>query len=118
MTWERPDVEAPDLATSERAEANGRHIAVPEAAERGLQRADPIVTERGDRPPPKGIARRVTATWRLFAIRVLNYLTNHIVSHVPSFALRRTWYRHILGIQLGPHSGIYMGCYIWFYGPG
>jgi maltose O-acetyltransferase len=117
MTWERLDVEAPNLATSERAEANGRHIALPGAAERGLGSAS-RVTERGDRPPYTGLARRVTAKWRLFAVRVLNYLTNHIVSHVPSFALRRAWYRHILGIQFGPHSGIYLGCYIWFYGRG
>lgn len=54
----------------------------------------------------------------LFAIRVLNYSTNYVVSHVPSFALRRAWYRHVLGVELGHHAGIHLGCYIWFYGPG
>src|SRR5262249_51256879 len=55
---------------------------------------------------------------RLFAIRVLNYLTNHVVCHVPSFAFRRFWYEHVVGAELGPHAGIHLGCYIWFYGPG
>jgi maltose O-acetyltransferase len=51
-------------------------------------------------------------------VRVLNYVTNHIVSHVPSFTLRHAWYRRVLGIQLDGHAGIHMGCYVWFYGPG
>jgi maltose O-acetyltransferase len=51
-------------------------------------------------------------------IRVLNYLTNHVVSHVPSFAARRFWYQRVLGVRLGQHSGVHMGCYMWFYGPG
>lgn len=54
----------------------------------------------------------------LLAVRVLNYLTNHVVSHVPSFALRRMWYQHVLGIHFGEHAGVHLGCYIWFYGPG
>ena len=54
---------------------------------------------------------------RLFAVRVLNYLTNEIVSHVPSFAVRRLWYVHVLGVELGPHAGVHRGCYLWFYGP-
>jgi acetyltransferase-like isoleucine patch superfamily enzyme len=55
---------------------------------------------------------------RLFAIRVVNYLTNHVVGHVPSFAVRRLWYGRVLGMQLGRHSGVHLGCYLWFYGPG
>jgi acetyltransferase-like isoleucine patch superfamily enzyme len=52
----------------------------------------------------------------LLAIRLLSYLTNHFVSHIPSFSLRAAWYR-ALGLGLGPGSGIHMGCYLWFYGP-
>jgi maltose O-acetyltransferase len=55
---------------------------------------------------------------RLLAVRALNYLTNHVVSHVPSFALRRLWYRRVLGARIGPGTGIHLGCYVWFYGPG
>ena len=55
---------------------------------------------------------------RLFAIRVLNYLTNEIVCHVPSFALRRLWYRRALGVEMGAHAGIHLACRISFFGPG
>lgn len=55
---------------------------------------------------------------KVFAIRVLNFLTNEVVCHLPSFALRRAWYRRALGVQLGPHSGIHLACRISFFGPG
>jgi maltose O-acetyltransferase len=54
---------------------------------------------------------------RLFVIRCLNFLTNYVVRFVPSFALRRAWYRR-LGVQMGQHAGVHLGCYLWFYGPG
>lgn len=53
----------------------------------------------------------------LFVIRVLNYLTNHVVTHLPSYTLRHFWYRRVLGIQLDPSAGVHLGCYIWFHGP-
>jgi maltose O-acetyltransferase len=55
---------------------------------------------------------------RVLAIRVLAYVTNHVVAHVPSFALRRAWYRRVLGATVGPGAGVHLGCRIWFYGPG
>jgi acetyltransferase-like isoleucine patch superfamily enzyme len=54
---------------------------------------------------------------KLFAVRTLNYLTNHIVCHLPSFRLRHAWYR-LLGVRLGPGAAVHLGCYVWFYGPG
>jgi acetyltransferase-like isoleucine patch superfamily enzyme len=63
---------------------------------------------------PEGLG----AQTRLFGIRVLNYVTNSVVSHLPSFRARHFWYRHVLGVRIGPGSGIYLGCYLWFYGPG
>ncbi|HKW72791.1 MAG TPA: acyltransferase [Candidatus Dormibacteraeota bacterium] len=54
---------------------------------------------------------------RLFGVRTLNYLTNHIVNQVPFYSFRHAWYRRVLGVQLGPHSGIHLGCYVWYYGP-
>lgn len=53
---------------------------------------------------------------RLFAIRLLNYLTNHVVANVPSYGLRHAWYRW-LGVDLGSGSSIQLGCYLWFFGP-
>jgi maltose O-acetyltransferase len=52
------------------------------------------------------------------AVRVLGYLTNHLVAHLPSFRLRHAWYRHVLGISLARGGGIHMGCFVWFNGPG
>jgi acetyltransferase-like isoleucine patch superfamily enzyme len=54
---------------------------------------------------------------RLLCIRLLNYVTNHIVAHVPSFTVRHLWYRRVLGIQIGANAGVHMGAYIWFWGP-
>src|SRR5262245_15938735 len=55
---------------------------------------------------------------RLLRVRTLTYLTNHLIAHIPSFGLRRGWYRRVLGISIGPGSGVHLGCYVWFYGPG
>jgi maltose O-acetyltransferase len=55
---------------------------------------------------------------RVFRIHAFNYLTNHVVAHVPSVTLRRLWYRHVLGIQLGRHASVLMGAYVAFLSPG
>ena len=55
---------------------------------------------------------------RVFAIRVINYVTNHIVSHIPSFGFRHFWYTRVLGVRFGERAGVHLGCYFWFYGPG
>jgi maltose O-acetyltransferase len=55
---------------------------------------------------------------KVFAIRILTYLTNEVVASVPSYRLRRAWYRRILGIEIQPEAAIQLHCYIWFYSPG
>jgi acetyltransferase-like isoleucine patch superfamily enzyme len=72
-------------------------------------------TERAQATPELGSERR---SLRLFVIRVLNFVTNYIVRHIPSFALRRMWYEHVLGIRFEHHAGVHLGCFFWFYGPG
>lgn len=62
---------------------------------------------------PVGIGQQI----QLVAVRTLNYVTNYVISHVPSFRARHFWYRRALGVRIGRSSGIYLGCYIWFYGP-
>ena len=112
-TREQLDVKrTPDLA-SDGAESKGQRVVLDEASEPGQPDQDQVMANS-----PRETSLRSTANMRLFAVRVLNYLTNQVVSHVPSFAVRRAWYRQVLGIELGPHSGVYMGCYVWFYGPG
>ncbi len=64
------------------------------------------------------LAARRGRRLRILGIRLLNYLTNHLINHVPSFRLRHLWYRQVLGVTLGEGSAVFMGCYIWFFGPG
>src|SRR5919204_4390630 len=66
--------------------------------------------------PSRPSKRTLMATLRLFCIRVLNYVTNHVVAYVPSFTLRHLWYRRALGIELGHHASVFMGTYMWFNG--
>jgi len=66
-----------------------------------------LVGEDGSKNPAKTLA-----------VRVLNYVTNHVVAHVPSYRVRHAWYRNVLGLSLGDGSGVYMGCFVWFNGPG
>src|SRR5437868_110109 len=67
--------------------------------------------------PPKVPSEPLGGT-KLLSIRLLNYLTNYVVNRLPSYQLRHFWYRRILGITLGSGSAVFLGCYIWFYGPG
>jgi acetyltransferase-like isoleucine patch superfamily enzyme len=46
----------------------------------------------------------------------IRYATNHIISHVPFFALRHAWYRHMLGWQIGPKVAIYLGQEVYMSG--
>ena len=55
---------------------------------------------------------------RLLAIRTLNYLTNYVVSGIPSYTLRHAWYQRVLGIEVEEHAAVFLGCYVWFFGPG
>jgi maltose O-acetyltransferase len=50
-------------------------------------------------------------------MQVVNYLTNYVVAHVPSFKVRHLWYQRALGIELGEHASVFMGTYVWFFGP-
>jgi acetyltransferase-like isoleucine patch superfamily enzyme len=63
-------------------------------------------------------ASRQAALFKLAVIRCLNYVTNHFVSHLPSYTLRHLWYRRVVGIKLGSGSAIHQGCFLWSYGPG
>jgi acetyltransferase-like isoleucine patch superfamily enzyme len=42
----------------------------------------------------------------------VKYVTNHVIAHIPSFAARHAWYRHILGWDIGPNAAILMGQYV------
>jgi maltose O-acetyltransferase len=55
---------------------------------------------------------------KLVLIRVVSYLTNYWVNHIPSFRFRHAWYRSVVGMKLGAGSGIHLGCFFWVAGPG
>jgi maltose O-acetyltransferase len=42
----------------------------------------------------------------------LKYITNHVIGHIPSHTIRRTWYRRVLGWRIGPKAAILMGQHI------
>jgi len=49
--------------------------------------------------------------------KLLAYLTNHLVMHIPCFRLRHAWCRRLLGVEIGPGAALFMGVFIYFYGP-
>ena len=42
----------------------------------------------------------------------IKYATNHLIGHIPSHRVRRSWYCHVLGWRIGPKATILMGQYI------
>ena len=54
----------------------------------------------------------------LLTVRLLSYLTNHVIARVPSFTVRHAWYEHVVGLRLAPGARIHLGCNVWIYGPG
>lgn len=69
-------------------------------------------------PPPQRARRPVARPLASYLTQVGNYLTNHVVSRIPSFALRHIWYRRYLGLKLGDDARIHLNCFLWHYGPG
>jgi len=53
----------------------------------------------------------------LMAAYCLNFVTNHVINHIPSYAVRRGWYRHVMGVDMGTGSAVQLGCHLWSYGP-
>ena len=49
--------------------------------------------------------------------KLLAYWTNHVVSHIPFFAVRHAWYRHVVGVRIGREAAGFMGCFWYFYRP-
>ncbi len=43
---------------------------------------------------------------------LIKYATNHLVNHIPCYAIRHSWYRHILGWHVAPQASIMMGQYV------
>jgi acetyltransferase-like isoleucine patch superfamily enzyme len=42
----------------------------------------------------------------------IKYLTNHVISHFPSYTIRHGWYHKVLGWHIGPGASILLGQHI------
>lgn len=47
-----------------------------------------------------------------FLTATIKYLTNHLISHIPSYTIRHFWYRKVLGWSIGSNVSILLGQYI------
>ncbi len=70
----------------------------------------PIEWARAAAPPSLNWALRFTGA------QALGYLSNHVVNRIPSYSLRRLWYRHVLGIRIGRGASVQLGVRVWFHG--
>jgi maltose O-acetyltransferase len=43
---------------------------------------------------------------RQLAAALIKYVTNHVISHIPSYTLRHAWYRHVLNWTIAPGVSI------------
>jgi acetyltransferase-like isoleucine patch superfamily enzyme len=77
-----------------------------------------VIAQRPVRAPAELEIAGGSGRLKLIAVRVVQYLTNHVIAALPSFVLRRLWYERVLGAQIGHGAGIHLGCHLWFYGPG
>jgi O-antigen/teichoic acid export membrane protein/acetyltransferase-like isoleucine patch superfamily enzyme len=59
----------------------------------------------------RGIVR-ILAEIRRANAATIKYMTNYVISYVPSYTLRYMWYRRVLGWDIGPGAAILMGQYI------
>jgi maltose O-acetyltransferase len=42
----------------------------------------------------------------------VKYVTNHVISHIPSYTIRHAWYRRVLGWHIEPGASILLGQHV------
>jgi acetyltransferase-like isoleucine patch superfamily enzyme len=50
-------------------------------------------------------------------LRLACYVTNHVISRVPSYTVRHRWYRSYLGLEIDEGARVLLDCYMWHIGP-
>jgi maltose O-acetyltransferase len=50
-------------------------------------------------------------------VRVGAYVTNHVISRIPSYTVRHRWYRSYLGLEIEEGGRVLLDCYMWHIGP-
>jgi acetyltransferase-like isoleucine patch superfamily enzyme len=68
-----------------------------------------VVLDRVDAPNAQLSNRSV----RLYLSQLVRYVTNHVVSHIPSATIRHGWYRNVNGVEIGKSSVVLMGAYLY-----
>lgn len=53
---------------------------------------------------------------RSFGLQVVRFVTNCVVTHIPSYSVRHLWYRRIVGMRIGARAAILMGVYVYVRG--
>jgi acetyltransferase-like isoleucine patch superfamily enzyme len=49
-------------------------------------------------------------------LQIVRFLTNEVVAKIPSYTLRHSWYRRVLGARIGRGTAIQMHQYVHFFG--
>ncbi len=49
-------------------------------------------------------------------LQIVRYLTNHLITYVPSHTARYWWYRRVLGMEIGEKSAVLMGVHFYVRG--
>ncbi len=75
--------------------------------------ARPAIPPVADTEDGGGARRRLS----VLLVALGNYVTNHVISHVPSFTVRHLWYRHYLRLQLDEQARVLLNVYMWNVGP-
>ena len=81
---------------------------LPRAAE-APRRVRTRATGIGTMGAPRRALQGTAGGMRTFAAAAIRYCTSHIIAHIPSFAIRHAWYRHVLGWYVAPGVSIFMG---------
>lgn len=83
-----------------------------------------VVMQDASTPRPvldRPAERPMEPTGRPLVLRVAQlgkFVTNEVVSHIPSFSLRHAWYERYVGLTLGEDARIHLKCFLWHFGPG
>lgn len=49
-------------------------------------------------------------------LALVRYLTNRVISRIPFYAVRHSWYRQVLGMRIGEGSALLMDLYLYIRG--
>ncbi|MFI5273484.1 MAG: oligosaccharide flippase family protein [Ktedonobacterales bacterium] len=96
------DISAPSMAFDD-GTRTGPELVPPEPAGMSRGKGDGMMRQL------YSAGRGLRGTVRHVGTAYIRYATSHIIAHLPFFALRHAWYRHVLGWYVAPDASILMG---------